>query len=42
VAPFPSAPRRSGADKGAKNEDEKIALEVAQLNEHAEVVALLE
>ncbi|GBF91654.1 hypothetical protein Rsub_03958 [Raphidocelis subcapitata] len=32
----------SGADKAAKNEDEKTALEVAQLNEHAEVVALLD
>jgi hypothetical protein len=31
-----------GADKGAKNEDGKTPLEVAQLNEHAEVVALLE
>ncbi len=32
----------AGADKAAKNEDDKTALEVAQLNEHAEVVALLE
>jgi ankyrin repeat protein len=32
----------SGADKGAKNEDDKTALEVAQLNDHTEVVALLE
>ena len=32
----------SGADKGAKNADDKTALEVAQLNEQADVVKLLE
>ncbi|KIY99706.1 Ankyrin repeat domain-containing protein 2 [Monoraphidium neglectum] len=32
----------SGADKAAKNEDDKTALEVAQLNEHTEVVELLQ
>ena len=41
-APSPnSSPPPSGADKAAKNEDDKTALEVAQLNEHAEVVELL-
>lgn len=33
---------RSGADKSALNADGKTALEVAQLNEQADVIAVLE
>lgn len=41
VAAAPVLPTHSGADKSLKNADEKTAFEVAELNEQADVMALL-
>jgi ankyrin repeat protein len=37
----PHTNTRSGADKAAKNADDKTAFEVAELNEHTDVTDLL-